>query len=125
MKKIALLIVLMLAMSVSLSAQDKPVSPSFIGVGVYHGLSQPLRDLPAMSEEEFQKLELDAMKPRNEDMGERQYPFAETALPKGNDPVWQKDMGNIAPPRAPIASFDGQTSPYYPPDANGTAGPNH
>jgi hypothetical protein len=125
MKKSTLLVLLMLAFYAVLSAQDKPVGPTFIGTGVYHGLSQPLRDLPALTEEEYQKMELDAMKPRNEDMRERQYPFAATALPRGNDPAWQQEMGTTSALKAAITSFDGQSSPYFPPDANGTAGPSH
>ncbi len=106
-------------------AQDQAISPGQIGVGQYHGLSAPLRDLPVISPEEYEKMEIDAMKPRNEELRERSYPFAETALPKGDDPAWQLKMGSSPAPKAPIVSFDGQTSPYYPPDANGTAGPNH
>jgi hypothetical protein len=111
--------------SLSLPAQDLPLSPAVTGVGVYHGLSLPLRDLPVLTDDEYTKMEIDAMKPRNEDMRERSYPFASTALPKGNDPAWQQEMGTSPAPKAPIVSFDGPSSPYYPPDANGTAGPNH
>ncbi|MHC1773954.1 MAG: CARDB domain-containing protein [Lentimicrobium sp.] len=106
-------------------AQDQAISPGQTGVGQYHGLSAPLRDLPVISPEEYEKMEIDAMKPRNEEMRERSYPFAETALPKGDDPAWQLKMGTSPAPKAPIVSFDGPNSPYYPPDANGTAGPNH
>ena len=125
MKKIILLTLLIMAVYPFLSAQDKPVGPSYVGTGIYHGLSLPLRDLPALTAEEYEKMEIDAMKPRNEDLKERQYPFAASALPKGNDPAWQQEMGTTAPLKAAIASFDGQTSPYFPPDANGTIGPNH
>jgi hypothetical protein len=107
------------------SAQDTPVSPSLVGVGVYHGLSKPLKDLPAMSADDFRKMQLQADMPRNEELQNRSYPFAETALPAGPDPAWQKEMGNTGSSKAPIVSFDGPTSPYYPPDANGVAGPNH
>jgi len=34
-------------------------------------------------------------------------------------------MGKTPAPKAPIVSFDGQNSPYFPPDATGTVGPNH
>jgi hypothetical protein len=34
-------------------------------------------------------------------------------------------MGSFDAGKAPIANFEGQTSPYYPPDANGATGPNH
>jgi hypothetical protein len=124
-KKYVLAVLFLLAIAIALNAQDKPVSPTYIGIGQFHGLSQPLRDLPAMSAEEVEKMEIDAAKPRNEELQERLYPYAATALPKGDDPAWQRDMGNTAPPKAPIVSFDGQTSPYYPPDCNGAAGPNH
>jgi hypothetical protein len=106
-------------------AQENVISPDYVGTGTYHGLSAPLRDIPAMTADEYEKLEADAMKPRNEKIRERLYPFAATAQPKGDDPAWQKRMGETMPPRAPITSFDGQTSPYYPPDANGAVGPNH
>jgi len=125
MRKTTLLILSMLVLSTVLFAQEKPVSPAFIGVGVYHGLSQPLRDLPALTQDEYEKMELDAMKPRNEDMRERQYPYAATALPRGNDPVWQMEMGKTSALKAALVSFDGQNSPYFPPDANGASGPNH
>ena len=106
-------------------AQDQPLSPTFIGVGVYHGLSQPLRDLPTISQDEWEKMELDALKPRNEELRTREYPFESTAMPRGVDEAWQMENGKKMPPKAPIVSFDGQTSPYYPPDCNGDVGPNH
>ncbi|MBK7171764.1 MAG: T9SS type A sorting domain-containing protein [Bacteroidales bacterium] len=108
-----------------LSAQDQAISPSVIGVGQYHGLSGPLRDMPALTEDEYEKMILDANKPRNEDMRERVYPYQSIALPVGDDPAWQRTMGKTQAVKAPIVSFDGQSSPYFPPDANGTAGPNH
>ena len=64
-------------------------------------------------------------KKRNEELRIREYPYAETALPKGPDEAWQKMMGTYEGTKAPIVNFDGQTSPYYPPDDNGTSGPNH
>ncbi|MCX6245930.1 MAG: T9SS type A sorting domain-containing protein [Bacteroidetes bacterium] len=125
MKNLLFSFFIALAFSPVLLAQDKEVHPSFITTGEYHGLSQPLRDLPALTPDEWEKMEIDAAKPRNEGLQFRQYPFAETALPRGNDPVWQQEMGKTSPPKAPIVSFAGQPSPYYPPDANGVAGPNH
>ena len=125
MKKNYLLFLMLFVLACTVNAQDKAISPSYTGIGVYHGLSQPLRDIPAITPDEYEKMEIDAAKPRNEKIRVREYPFAETAFPKGDDPAWQREMGNTQPPRAPIVSFDGQASPYYPPDANGTAGPNH
>jgi hypothetical protein len=125
MKKSYLLVLMLFAFAFSLKAQDKAISPSYIGVGVYHGLSQPLRDIPAMTADEYEKMELDAAKPRNEDLQQRLYPFEATALPKGDDQAWQREMGKMQPPKAPIVSFEGQASPYFPSDCNGAAGPNH
>lgn len=125
MKKILLFFVGLLASTVIISAQDQPISPSYVGEGVYHGLSKPLSDLPALTADEIEKMELDAFKPRNEKLRERFYPYAAEALPKGNDPAWQKEFGNTPAPKAPIVLFEGQASPYYPPDCNGTAGPSH
>lgn len=120
-----LLFTMLFAFGFLVSAQEESISPSYVGVGVYHGLSQPLRDLPVISADEFEKMELDALKPRNEKLRLREYPYAEIALPKGDDPAWQKHFGGVEPPKAPIAVWEGQQSPYYPPDCNGTAGPNH
>jgi len=125
MKNLTLLFVLFLFIAFNGVTQDKPISPSHIGVGEYHGLSVPLRDVPVITADEWEKMELDANKPRNEELRTRLYPFAETAEPKGVDPIWQKFMGGTPAPKAPIVTFDGQSSPYYPPDCNGAAGPNH
>ncbi len=125
MKKNYLLMLVLFAAAFSLKAQDKAISPTYVGVGQYHGLSLPLRDIPALTADEYEKMEIDAAKPRNEEIRERLYPFESTALPKGDDPAWQRDLGKVQPPKAPIVSFDGQTSPYFPPDCNGATGPNH
>ncbi|MCX6306598.1 MAG: BACON domain-containing carbohydrate-binding protein [Bacteroidetes bacterium] len=118
----ALLSLFMLA----LQAQDRPIHPTDITTGTYYGLSRPLRDIPAMTADEFHQLELKGLKRTlNKDLKNRIFPFAETALPKGTDPAWQDFMGATMGNKAPIKNFDGQTSPYYPPDCNGTAGPNH
>ena len=109
-----------------LTAQDLPVSPSIVKTGVYHGLSTPLKDLPTITDEEFQQLVIKGEhKMLNKKLKERHYPYASTALPKGPDPVWQQEMGKIMGPKAPSMNFSGQASPYYPPDANGSIGPNH
>jgi len=106
------------------SAQDTPVKPVMTGIGTYHGLTPPLRDIPPVTEEEWQiMVEKAEKKLLNPKLRERHYPFAETALPTGPDPVWQKEMGATVPDGGIIMNFDGQTSPYWPPDANGAAGP--
>lgn len=125
MKKLVLFAFAILTTLAIVKAQDQPIGPTTTGVGVYHGLSQPLRDIPAISTDEFEKMELDALKPRNPKLETREYPFADKAFPKGDDPIWQNKMGFTSPTKAPIVNFDGQTSPYYPPDCNGDVGPQH
>ncbi len=125
-KFLPLILVCVLGISgIILNAQDGPLSPSIIGVGKYHGLTPPLSELPTISLDEFARMALDADKKRNEELRIREYPYAETALPKGPDEAWQKMMGTYEGMKAPIVNFDGQTSSYYPPDDNGTAGPSH
>jgi PKD repeat protein len=128
MKKLtAILILAMLSFSwVNSHAQDIPVAPKVIRTGNLLGISKPLRDLPVLTSVDYKKLEQKAEKNElNERLQYRSYPYAATALPTGIDPVRQDEMGKTSGNKAPILNFDGQTSPYYPPDANGTAGPNH
>ncbi len=109
-----------------LLAQNDVVHPSILGQGTFIGISQPLKDIPPLTATEIEDVKVRAEKKMlNKKLRNREYPFAETALPKGEDAAWQKTMGNMVSPKAPILNFDGQTSPYYPPDCNGTAGPNH
>jgi hypothetical protein len=116
-----------LCIAIFATAQDKSANPSLIITGKYWGVSKPLRDLPAMTPAEFKKMERKGEKRElNESLRKnRYYPFASTALPKGPDPAWQSTMGTTKGSKSPIVNFDAQTSPYYPPDCNGTAGPNH
>jgi PKD repeat protein len=127
MKRFILFFILMTVMGTGyILAQDQPVSPTTIGTGTYLGTTQPLRDLPVLTEEEYQQMLIEGEKKiLNKKLKERHYPYSATALPKGPDPAWQRDMGQTPGYRAPIMNFAGQTSPYYPPDANGTVGPNH
>ncbi len=106
-------------------AQNVPATPSEVGTGTYLGLSKPLRDLPVMSAAEWKAMAKKARKELNEGLGKRSYPFAATALPHGPDTFFQKTMGNLKKTSVQSANFAGQASPYYPPDCNGTAGPNH
>ncbi len=109
-----------------LAQTSEPVHPSFLGQGNLVGISQPLKDIPPLTETEILALqEKAASKVLNKKLRNREYPFAETALPKGPDAAWQKAMGRTGNPKAPLVNFEGQGSPSYPPDCNGTAGPNH
>lgn len=110
-----------------LQAQDSVVSPSFTGTGTLIGITPPLKDIPPISQAEYDEMVAKAHeKLLNPKLRTRTYPFEATALPKGPDGVWQNTMGtNRAVMNEPIVNFQGQNSPYFPPDENGTAGPNH
>jgi len=78
-----------------------------------------------MSAADWKIMARKSRKELNEGLQRRSYPFAATALPRGNDAFYQNEMGHYHNPAGQVVNFDGQTSPYYPPDCNGAAGPNH
>jgi PKD repeat protein len=127
MKRIGFLLLLALfAGSYFVAAQDQPQSPSIIKTGVYYGLSAPLRDLPVLTDAEFQHMvQRGEQRMLNRKLKERHYPYSGTALPNGPDPVWQQEMGKILSTKTPTVNFSGQASPYYPPDACGSVGPTY
>jgi len=109
-----------------LSAQNKPIAPSKIVTGVFLGETKALRDIPPLTADELQAIKQKAeAKILNKKLQFREYPYAETALPKGPDAVWQRSMGTSGSVKVPAKNFEGQSSPYYPPDCNGAVGPNH
>ncbi len=122
-----LFVVAFCSFSVLINAQNIPITPSETGVGTFLGETKPLRDMPEITPEEMLILKAKADKKLlNRKLEVREYPFADVALPKGSDEVWQKTMGKSpAAGKEPVVNFDGQNSPYYPSDCNGTSGPNH
>ena len=107
-------------------AQTIPVNPTEVVTGKLIGISKPLRDNPKLTPAEFHQLELKGLSHTlNKGLKDRFYPYASTALPQGNDPIRQDFMGQVRGNATLVQNFDGQTSPYYPPDCNGTVGPNH
>jgi len=112
--------------SALIKAQNLPVSPSETGFGTYLGETKPLRDIPELTPAEIQFLKEKAEgKQLNKKLRFRDYPFADIALPKGPDAAWQSTMGKAANGKAPIINVEGQATSSYPPDCNGTVGPNH
>jgi PKD repeat protein len=108
------------------TAQNIPVTPSETGVGVFLGETKALRDIPEITPAEMEILKAKAeAKQFNKKLRVREYPYADIALPKGPDAVWQNTMGKAPASKAPIVNFEAQTSPYFPSDCNGTSGPNH
>ena len=112
--------------SLNIIAQDKPLVPKVVGYGVFLGKTPPLKDLPAVTPEEIEFLKDKALKKAaRKVIKPREYPFAATALPRGEDAAWQKTMGKTVLDKAPLVNFEGQTTSSFPPDCNGTIGPNH
>jgi len=125
--KTLILLVILVGFNYSFTfAQDEKATPKIISYGTFIGESQPLRDLPVVSAQEMELMKQKALlKAANKKIKPRQYPFSETALPKGPDAAWQKTMGKSNEGKAPIVNFEGQSTSSYPPDCNGTIGPNH
>ena len=120
------LISVLTLLSFPVFSQSQVVHPSFISTGTFLGVTPPLRDLPRMTDAEWAAMKKKAKREElNEDLNTRSYPYAANALPNGPDPVWQKQIGHARETHAPEVEFPGQSSPYFPPDANGTVGPNH
>jgi len=84
-------------------------------------ISPPLRDIPPTP------LVTENGTERNEELKMRNYPFAETALPKGPDEAWQKEMGTSDAGKSPMVNFEGlsQVGNIRPPDTQGDVGPDH
>ena len=74
----------------SISQDNKVVKPTKVSTAIYHDVFGPISDLPALTKEELEAKKDEPKKERNEELKERLYPYAATALPKGPDPAWQK-----------------------------------
>ena len=94
-----LLFTFVFALSLSCVVFAQEFTPTVI-LPDYFDVSPPLRDMPV--EPTFKKDTL----VRNPMMRIRNHPFAETALPKGPDEAWQKEMGTQGDERgAPKINF--------------------
>lgn len=90
-----------------------------VGTLTYLGEIQPTKDIKSLrinTKDDFE---------RNEDIGKRNFPFKETSLPQGSDPVIQKDMGKQKFTDALTKNFNGMILAGNPTDPNGDVGPNH
>lgn len=107
------------------TAQENGVALPKVGEAVYFDVFGPLKDIPPLSPEDVLELNKhEAQVVRNPKLRHRNYPFAATAKPKGDDPVWQKAMGKVSSnSRNPLQNWDGQRTDSYPPDCNGAVGP--
>jgi len=121
-----ILIIIFLINTSSVLAQEKPIFPNIVEYGVFLGETPPLRELPTLTPEEIEFMKDKALKKAaRKVIKPREYPYETTALPKGSDEIWQRTMGMTNISRAPLVNFEGQTTSSFPPDCNGTIGPNH
>lgn len=119
-------IAIILLGSVFTNGQNIPINPTTISTGTYYGLTPSLIDLPVITEEEFREMMTEEYIPNEDEKKKKAYPFAETALPQGPDPVWQNSMGKgKLLSGSLLLNVDGITSPYNVSDCNGAVGPNH
>jgi len=108
------------------SAYGQAVKPDKVSTAIYHDVVGPIKDFPVLTAEELAAEEFEEKIERNEELKERKYPYAATALPKGQDPIWQKTMGSVSlGNREIIENFNGQSSYSNPPDDNGTVSENY
>ncbi len=118
MKKVTFLVTLLFSI-VSVSVFSQVQFPSKSGKLIYLGETQPIKSLTPFPYENRKDFE------RNEELKNRKYPYASTALPKGADPVWQEKMGGKELEKGAAINFAGIQDTYFPPDPNGDVGPNH
>ena len=140
MKKILFLIAFVYTtVSIAQNKLDNSIvaKPLSVKQAVDFKITKPLREMEPykgpISDEEYRnnKIIKEAHEKKlNANRKVRNYPFADIALPKGADAVWQNNMGLNNPYAnkgvdSTTLIFNGQDSPYLPSDCNGAVGPNH
>jgi len=99
------------------------VYPTTIKTASSHIVTIPVKNMPIIEKERVLTQEEQEVRELNEGLKVRAYPYAATALPQGNDPVWQKSaMQNTRAVATIIENFDGQGSSSLPPDCSGAVG---
>ncbi len=101
------------------------VHPNVVKTAIDFSISQPVRNMPTVSETGISSSNEEEME-RNEEMGNRNYPNPDP-LPNGIDPVLQTTSRTQTRSSYSVIThnFDGQTSGSYPPDCSGSIGPNY
>ncbi len=155
MRKILFSVALVFSLIVGVNAQTRPIAhlknspskelpsagnqesitvhPTVTKTALDFKVTIPLRDM-APSQGPLSPEQMEAnheIKEQHEaghgDRANTTYPYAATALPQDGDAVAQRLMGQVQMnlSHAPLVNFEGQSSPYYPSDVNGAAGPNY
>jgi len=104
-------------------SQNTVVYPTAVSYGTFLGATRPLREIPPSNQKERNRKKF-REEYLNPTMKYRSYPNADHALPIGEDPVAQKQMGTLLFDQSQQVNFDGQSA-FIVPDDNGTAGPDH
>jgi hypothetical protein len=97
MKRLTILTIFLLVAGISQQSfsQTGAVHPTRTVRAIYHDMYGPLSDLPSLTKvEKLDMRDKADQKLLNAALRNRSYPFAKTALPKGDDALWQKNNGN-------------------------------
>ncbi|RLD52118.1 MAG: hypothetical protein DRI94_04065, partial [Bacteroidetes bacterium] len=98
--------------------KNNVVHPTTIEEGTFLGITRPLRELSKIDSINIPRSILFNY---NEELKERNYPFSETALPKGKDPILQYKNGILNNSKALLQVWEGQAmAGGQPTDANGS-----
>ncbi len=127
MKKIVLSLALLYLGTVFIcSAQNNTdPTPTYISSSEAY-MVEPLSSFNPITQSEWDQLvDEEINKHQNKKPKFRKYPHEKTALPKGNDPVWQKDALSVRGANSPTLIFEGLPSAGWPTDVNGTVGSSH
>lgn len=99
------------------------IYPTVIKTPIGFSISAPLKDAPIWKETENEKEEFYMNKHRDRVINPDIFPPDFKNMPV--DPGEQKEMGTVSFGRGLEKNYPGQNSGSYPPDCNGTVGPNH
>ena len=99
--------------------QNQVAHPTLISTPAFFGISTPLKDAPLFSPGESQHQEFEYNNHNDREINPDIFPPDFSQMPA--DPNIQTKQGWIkSDGRATINNYAGQSSPYYPPDCNGT-----
>lgn len=120
---LALLCIGLLFTATQVSSQETAISPTIILTPVAFEITEPLRDNPVISNNEFSESEFYMNAQRDRKINPDIVPPDFNDIPP--DPGVQRKSGWIQSSKASLNNFAGQNSGSFPPDANGTVGENY
>jgi len=129
MKKLLLFIFVLFFATLAFSQEKKAkknheaVSPTLIKYPVGFSISTALKEAPIYQEQDVPEEEFFMNAQRDREINPNIFPPDFSKMPV--DPGEQKSMGQKSSGKGLNKNFAGQNSTAYPPDCNGTVGPNH